>query len=241
MSRLLSSLGIGAATVDTILPKTTFSPGETVEATVEVEGGRSAQEIDALYFALLTRFDGEDRVIDRFKVAEPFTIPAGETRSVTTELTVPPWTPLTRDDCRVWLKTGLDVSWAVDPDDEDDIEVTPGPILEAVFAAVEALGFVGRGSALREPVWLDDRPFAQSFEFLPGPDAFRSDVDALTIVAVPRGEDLRTVVEIDEREPAEEETEVDFDQQEVFHTFETTDEDMVGRQLRSTIDRHTHT
>lgn len=241
MNRLLSSIGIGAATVDTLLPEREFSPGETVEATVELRGGSSEQEIDALYFALLTRVDDDERVIDRFKITEPISLPPGETRTVTTEVTIPRWTPLTRADDRVWLKTGLDVSWAVDPNDEDDIEVTPGPIMDALFRAVDELGFDVRGSELREPDWLDNRPFAQAFEFGPGADVYRADIEQLTLVCLPREADLRTVVEIDEREPSELETAVDFDRQEVFHTFGTSNENMVRRQLKSTIDSHTHT
>lgn len=241
MNRLLSRIGIGAATVDTLLPTTEFSPGETVEATVEMEGGRSEQQIDALYFALLTQAANEDRVIDQFKITEPVSLPAGGTQTITTEVTIPPWTPVTRDDCRVWLKTGLDVSWAVDPGDEDAIDVVPGPYVEALFAAVDELGFDYRGSEIRKPAWLDDRPFVQAFRFTPQTEEFRSDIDELMIVCNPREEELKTVIEIDEREPAEESTDVAFDQQEIIHIFETTNEDMVRRQLESTIDQHTHT
>lgn len=241
MSRLLSSLGIGGASVDTRLPETAFTPGETIEATVEIEGGRSEQSIDAIYFALLTRDDAGDHVIGEFQVIEPFTMPAAESRTVTNEVTIPRWTPVTRAGHRVWLKTGLDVAWAVDPNDEDDIEVVPGPYLEALFGAVDELEFDPRGSSLREPVWLEDRPFAQAFRFEPRSGAYRDDVDALTIVCVPRETELRTVIEIDEREPMEAQEAVAYDSQEVFHTFDTTDPTMVRRQLESTIDQHTHT
>lgn len=241
MRRLLSSIGIGTATVDTLLPTAAFSPGETVEAAVEIRGGSTEQRIDALYFALLTRGATDDRLIDQFKISEPFSMPAGETRTVTAEVTVPPWTPITRDDRRVWLKTGLDIAWAVDPNDEDDIDVVPGPFVAALVDAVEGLGFDYRDSTLREPAWLDDRPFVQAFRFGPGTDAFRSDIEALTLVCLAREDDLKTVVEIDEREPAEETTAVEFDRQEIIKTFETTNEDMIRRQLKTTIDRHTHT
>lgn len=241
MNRLLSRIGIGSATVDTLLPETELSPGATVEASVEMVGGSAEQAIDALYFALLTRDANEDRVIDRFRLTEPVTLPAGETRTVTTEVTIPLWTPITGDDTRVWLKTGLDVSWAVDPSDAEDVDVVPGPFVEALFGAVDGLGFDYRGSELREPAWLDDRPFAQAFRFTPRPGEARSDIDELSIVCIPRETDLKTVIEIDEREPAEAATEVAFDEQEIIHVFGTTNENMVRRQLESIIDQHTHT
>lgn len=123
MNRLLSSIGIGAATVDTLLPKTEFTPGETVEATVEMTGWNAEQEIDGLYFALLTRVDDEHVVVDQDEITESVSLAPGETRTLTTEVTVPPWTPITEGECRVWLKTGLDISWAVDPNDEDAVDV----------------------------------------------------------------------------------------------------------------------
>ncbi|MEF8855199.1 MAG: sporulation protein [Haloarculaceae archaeon] len=44
--RLLPRLGIGPATVDTRLPDGNFSPGETVDVTIEIEGWRADQPID---------------------------------------------------------------------------------------------------------------------------------------------------------------------------------------------------
>lgn len=241
MDRLLSRIGIGAATVDTRLPKTDFTPGETTEAAVQLNGGSTKQEIDAIYFALLTQAGDDDRIIDRFKITDAVVLTGGETRTVTTEVTIPPWTPLTRGDRRVWLKTGLDVAWAVDPDDEDTIDISPGGFVEALFGAVDALGFDYRGEEIREPAWLDDRPFAQAFRFGPQTPEFRSDIDELTIVCVPREEELKTVIEIDEREPAEEATDVEFDHQEVPQTFRTANEAMLRRELKTTVERYTHT
>jgi sporulation-control protein len=241
MSRFLSRIGIGAATVETRLPEREFTPGETVEATIEIEGGSSEQPIDELYLALLTRVGEEERVVAEFKTAESTTVPAGESQTVSTELTIPSWTPITMGDARVWLKTGLDISWAVDPSTEEELEVAPGPYVEGLLAAVEELGFDYRDSELREPAWLEEAPFVQAFRFTPSSEPYRSDVDDLTIVCQPREGDLKTVVEIDEREAAEEFTEVKYDEQEVVHVFETTNEDMLRRQLESLLDQYVHT
>lgn len=241
MSRLLSRIGIGAATVDTILPKTEFSPGESVEATVEMTGGASEQVVDEVYISLLAQIGDEDRIVDEFTLTDSVTLEPEEERTSTTPVTIPAWTPITGADSRVWLETGLDISWAVDPNDEDEITVQPGPILAALFVAVDELGFERRGSEFREPNWLDDRPFVQAFRFAPREDVFRTDVEGLTIVCMPRDDDLKTVVEIDEAEPAEEITEVEFDQQEIVQVFDTSHEDIVLGQLKGTIDQYTNT
>jgi sporulation-control protein len=44
MKKVLASIGIGAATVDTVLPSQTVTPGETVPADVHITGGDVEQD-----------------------------------------------------------------------------------------------------------------------------------------------------------------------------------------------------
>lgn len=239
MRRVLSSIGIGAATVDTILPKTELTPGESIEVTVELEGGDSDQEITGVYFALLTQVDGDDVMLDRFQLGESFTLATGESRTTTTDITIPRTTPLTRNGQQVWLKTGLDIEWAVDPTDEDTVEIVPDSHLDAVLDALNTLGFTVSHVGVEGTPWLDRRQFLQEFAFTPDGDQW-PDLDGVTVMPVLRGEDLRVFVEIDERESAEHLTDQDYDKQEVSITFDTTNPDIIRRRLRSTIETHTH-
>lgn len=241
MKRVLSSIGIGSATVDTILPGTELHPGETVEAIVEMEGGDSDQTIEAITLQLGTGVDGEDVVLDTFEIPGSFTLATDESRTARTDVTLPPWTPITRSDQSVWLRTVLDIEWAVDPSDEDAIDVVPGPYLEALFEAVDDLGFSYLTSSIEDVHRLDDHPFAQTFTFAADDGPFQDDLDGLTVTPVPQDDGLRTVVEIDEDEVAEDRTGHDFDRHEVTVTFETDNVAMMGRRLKSTIERHTHT
>ena len=240
MTRFLSRLGIGGASVDTRLPEGEVSPGQAVDLTIEIEGGRADQPIDELYLDLRTRIGDEERVVAEFVTAESTTVPAGESQTISTALTIPPWTPITREDCQVWLKTGLDVSWAVEPSDEDDLDITPGRYVVSLFAAVEALEFEYEGSEIRDPAWLDDWPFVQAFRFTPTTEPYRSDVDSLTVVAQPREADLKTVLEIDRREAAEEFTDVEYDEQEIVHIFQMADAGRIRRQLEELLEQYTH-
>ncbi|KPC97339.1 Sporulation-control protein spo0M [Geobacillus sp. BCO2] len=54
--KLLSSIGIGSATVDTKLVKAKYVQGETVEGVVEVRDGSVEQHIDEIYLALVTTY-----------------------------------------------------------------------------------------------------------------------------------------------------------------------------------------
>ena len=239
MTRLLSRLGIGAATVETRIPDGEFSPGETVDVAIEIEGGRADQPIDDLYLELWAQVGDDERRLAQFVTAESTTVPAGESQTVTSAVEIPPWTPVTREDCRVWLKTGLDVSWALEPSDEANLEIAPGRYVVSLLAAVEELGFDYEGSEVREPGWLEDWPFLQAFRFAPTAEPYRSTVDDLTVVCHPRETDLKTILEIDEREAAEVYTEVEYDEQEVVHIFETADAGRIRRQLESLLDRYT--
>ena len=48
--KVLSSVGIGAAKVDTILLNESCEPGGELEATVMIQGGDIEQQIDSIYF-----------------------------------------------------------------------------------------------------------------------------------------------------------------------------------------------
>lgn len=241
MSRVLSSIGIGSATVDTILPETDLSPGTTIEASVELEGGESDQRIDGISFVLLTNGVSGDTELDSFEISDEFTLEAGTTQTMTTTVTIPRWTPLTRDGQHVWLKTRLDIDWAVDPTDEDTIEVVPGPHVSALFDAIDELGFSATTAELEPSPWLDRQPFVQEFEFVPTTETYGEEIDSLTVACVPRADDLRVFIEIDEREEAEAFADIDYDEQEISVVFDTTNVDMIRRQLRNAIDQYTHT
>lgn len=243
MKRVLSSIGIGAATVDTVLPRTELRPGETVEVDVEMYGGETTQEINGIYFALKTRVesdgDVEERVLASPEVNQSISLAPGDTRTIPVDIELPLWTPLTVGGASVWLATGLDIDWARDPTDEDRIDVVPDEFVAALLEAVEDLGFALRFTELVDTPYLDDRPFAQEFDFRPTEDRFVADLDELEITVMPREDDLRVFVEFDRRDPIAEEYDVDFDEQEIPITFDQPKSDAIRRRIESGIDQHT--
>jgi sporulation-control protein len=241
MKRVLSSVGIGSATVDTVLPDGSFVPGETVEATVEVEGGSSEQEIEQLNFAFVTRYRGEEgyeqSVFERFGVAEPFTIGAGDRREIPIEFTVPYGTPLTKGGVTVWLKTGLDIDWALDPTDKDHVEVQPDERMAALFEAVEDLGFGFHSSEVERTRFGHSHPFAQEFEFRPRSGPFARDLDELELVCAPTADAVQVHLEIDRRGGLLSEM-ADTDESRDDFRFDGTDTDSIRSELRRRIEHH---
>lgn len=203
---VLSRVGVGAATVDTVLPDEKFTPGATVDATVEMVGGDSTQTIDNIYLKLIAYNradddDGTEHVLDTYELFdESVVLAADETRTVQTQLRLPLWTPVSvHDDIAVRVDTGLDIDWAVDPTDDDEITIAPTEIVEALFTAIDELGFTLLGSQVMEgESWESDRPFVQKFAFAPEEEPFTTQLDAMGITCIPREDDLRVVVEINQ-------------------------------------------
>lgn len=242
MKRVLSSIGIGAATVDTVFPRTELGPGETVTADVELYGGDATQEIEGIYFQLQTSPSGDrgqERTIGEFAVDRAVTLAPGEERTIPVEVTVPRWTPLTRGGASVWLETGLEIDWAKDPTDEDQIDILPDEYTAALFETVEELGFALRTTELVDTPHLDDRPFAQKFDFRPTDEQFGAHLDELAITIAPREDDLRAFVRFDRVDEVAEAYDMEFDKQEVSITFDRVDPEMMRRRLRNEIDQQT--
>ncbi|WP_126663283.1 sporulation protein [Haloterrigena salifodinae] len=240
MKRILSSLGIGAATVDTILP-TTLTAGETVDARVDVTGGNDTQEVDGIYFALETRYETDESArtgtIDSFRIADPFTIEPDEDRSFSVLIDVPYHTPVTMGKTEVWLDTGLDIDWAIDPDDTDPVEIEPDPLRRTLFDAVESLGFTLRTANCEasESLFSNHR-FVQEFEFVPRSGPFAGELDELEIVPLPEGDSFDLLVEVDRRGGLLTEH-FDADESHERLSLDATTTDL-ERRLRSTIERN---
>lgn len=205
MGSVLSSIGIGSATVDTVLDSETIHPGESVDLHVEIEGGSSPQEIDRIYFQLQTRYlsgDGgyETATIQEAVAEKEFTVEPDEYREFPASMTLPDVTPITRGAVSVWLKTGLDIDWAKDPQDRDEIDVVPTEKMAAVLDAVEGIGFAFSESDCKQASVYSPAPFVQEFEFEPTNTTWRRRLDELELVFAPLADELEVHVEVDRRE-----------------------------------------
>ena len=242
MGRILSRIGVGAATVDTVLPEADLRPGETVAADVELSGGDSTQEIEGISFALKARVDGDgsgdERVLAEIEVERSLSLEADEERTIPVDVELPLWTPITTEDVSVWLETRLDIDWARDPTDEDEIEVAPDEFISALLEAMSDLGFVRRSSDLVDVQHVDDRPLAQRFQFEPADDRFRADLDAIQVTVMPRRDDLRVFVEFDRAGTIADDHDLDFDKQEEPMTLERASVEAIRGRLEEGIRRN---
>lgn len=233
MGRILCSFGIGAATVDTVFPRTELAPGETVTADVELYGGDVAQDIEGIYFTLKADADGEELTLATFTAESELTLHPDDERSIPVDVEIPLWTPLTRGGTSVWLETGLDIDWARDPSDEDRIDVVPDEFTSALLAAVDDLGFELQSSTVVETPSLDDRPVAQQFTYRPTAERFVDDLDELAVTTIPGADALRAFVAFDRSDRVADAYDQEFDQQEIPFTFERPSVDAIRGRLKN--------
>lgn len=227
--RMLSSVGIGSAKVDTVLERDKYSPGELMEGVVKIKGGSTEQQIDGLYFSVQCtyeavvkmpdfEFDEEDEgffiddeeaseqevtktaVLEKFKLKDSMAIGPGDEEEIPISFTLPWKTPLTMGKTKVWLRTGLDIQKGLDAGDRDYIEVVPDGRVAALFDALGELGFeLTEAECEAVPSKWRGVPFAQEFEFKAGRGEFRGQINELEIVCYPGEFDVEVHMEIDRK------------------------------------------
>ena len=152
--KLLSSVGIGAATIDLQLESDRLQPGGRFKGRFVCKGGEVEQTIEGLTLALMTRAEVESGdneheqnfALETWKIPERFTLAPNETKTIDLDGVISDETPLTELNCannrsRVWLQSGLDIDRAIDPNDRDMLQVHPTPAQAAFLEAMDQAGF----------------------------------------------------------------------------------------------------
>jgi sporulation-control protein len=153
--KMMASVGIGAAKVDTVLNGRIASPGGTLEGVVHVKGGNVDQEIEDIMIALMVDVKREmndstvyqPMEIAKYRVAGRFKISAGEALQLPFSIQIPLEIPITvlgqykLGNIKLYVKTLLDIDNAMDKADKDYLEIQPLPNMEKFLHALLELGF----------------------------------------------------------------------------------------------------
>ncbi len=207
--RLLSSVGVGAATLDTRLEKSEFAPGDEVRGVVEIRGGDVEQEIRGIRLEVQTYYKREvgdntttdTGTIESFDVSGARVVQPNTEEQVPFSLRLPYETPLTLGRSSVWLRTALDIERAIDPSDSDGITVLPNPTMRFVLNSFEKLGFRMREADNEElPHRLRRHlTFAQEIEFVATGGEFRGRFDEVELVMFPSEDAVDLLLQVDRR------------------------------------------
>lgn len=213
--RMLSALGVGAPSVDTVLTDRDARPGQVLHGHVHLTGGSQPAEIQQVAVSLVTVVEvehdaGEDHggfEFCRLPVAGPLRLAPGERRSLPFALTVPWETPVTHvygqrlSGMTMGLRTEVAVAHAADKGDIDPVHVHPLPAQARILDALARLGFRFADADLEHGYIHgvhQTLPFYQEIEFHPAPQyAHAIEQVELTFVAGP--EAMEVVLEFDRR------------------------------------------
>ncbi|MCA0988138.1 sporulation protein [Guptibacillus algicola] len=202
--KLLASVGVGAAKVDTQLEKDYFVPGEHVHGKVVIKGGDVEQSIDSIHIFLMTEAirEVDDKKIrekvalEKFQVANQETIKEREIKEIPFSIQLPYHTPASFGRLPVWFETGLDIPMALDPKDRDLIKVSPHPSIKKVIEALESyLGFHVKKVEMEQSKRYG---YVQEFEFTPSGE-YRAYLDELEAIFFLHDTYLDVLLEVDRR------------------------------------------
>ncbi|NBI30965.1 sporulation protein [Chengkuizengella sp. YPA3-1-1] len=216
MKKMLSSIGIGSAKVDTVLNNDEFVPGEIIEGVVHIEGGKVEQKIEDVYLSIVAtyteikEFEFGDKekememtkqaVLSKVKIIDAFTIGKGERVQFPIQVQLSYDTPLTLGKTKVWIQTGLDIDNAIDPSDRDYIRVTPNHLVDGLFKSLEDIGFRMYEVECETTKTLRNRlPFIQEFEFKAKSGPFHARLDELEVVLFVEENKVSAILEIDRK------------------------------------------
>jgi sporulation-control protein len=198
-NKVLASVGIGSATVDTKIERDEVLPGEEVKGIVEIRGGNVSQQIDDIYLTLNTTYvkESDDKkynvtaTIERIRLTQGFNLEANERKEIPFSLQLPLDTPVSIGKTKVWVATGLEIKNAVDPTDKDYLIVKPNALLQGVLDTISSQGFRLREAECEQASYRFRQrlPFVQEFEFVPVSGMFRGRLDELELVFVPTTHD----------------------------------------------------
>lgn len=205
--KMLASVGVGAAKVNTELDNPEVIPGGVISGTVYIQGGDVEQSVDRIYLSIHTHYlrERDDRkfkekaTIAKFLLTDGFILQPGAKLEKQFSFDLPENLPLTLHSAEVWVETGLDIASAVDPSDRDLLRVVPTQEMRTVLDAIDILGF-----KLREvtndyaPKLGGNLPFVQEFEFVPT-NKFRGYLDELEVLFYPMDDSLELLLQIDRR------------------------------------------
>jgi sporulation-control protein len=221
-NRMLSALGIGGPSVDTVLDSPHAVPGQPLTGQVRIQGGSSDAEIGQVVLSVVTQAegqrggfggfggfggDGQGEVAELFRtvVQQGLRVPAGQLVSVPFQLALPWETPITAvggavlPGMSVGVRTELVIAGAPGKGDLDSVLVGPMPSQNRVLDAFGQLGFSFRGAGVeagRLPGVPQELGFHQRLEFFP-PAQFAGRVNQVELTFVATAHELHVMLQAD--------------------------------------------
>lgn len=206
--KILTSVGIGGAEINTEISQSRIRVGENITGIVNIRGGSLEQKFSSLEVELKVEYYKE---VDDSKVRHTATITKivldrnislapNETRQIPFSFKVPEHSPISMNKRNIWVETELEMPLGLDPEDRDYVDILPSNSMEVILdAVINKLGFRLREVECYEGYLQGSRSgLLQEFEFVPQ-SAFRGMLDELEITFLPDLQGITLYMQIDKR------------------------------------------
>jgi sporulation-control protein spo0M len=131
--KILSSIGIGSAKVNTVLLENNIERGKETLGEVHIFGGIADQKISEIYIHIDSAFHKEDddttdfrNVVEsilEIKITDPVIVKAHEEKVIPFSFVLPYYTPVTFGNQKVAIKTEIDINFINHPVENHDFVV----------------------------------------------------------------------------------------------------------------------
>jgi len=130
LKKFLSTIGIGSMKVDTIVDQPDLAHGESLSGKIYIDGGQSEQMIDFIKLEVIKRseghredsdFDVTNDVVAKYMIETVGSVKSKETRMVPFEIMPDERWEYDKDQAKLFLRTSVHITGAVDVQDEDEI------------------------------------------------------------------------------------------------------------------------
>ena len=191
INKIMANVGIGSASVDTIIENPRVCAGDKIKGYININGGTTPQKIDDIYLYVMTKLEKESnniKLVTNDKIQQ-IVIPVSKTIAVGENLRIPfdfilhNQTPITTIKTPVWIHTGLDIKSAVDPKDNDSLQICANPYFQIILDAIERLELVIYKVTNVEDFYYSNMPFLQEIEFRPT-GSLKYEIDNLKLMYI---------------------------------------------------------
>ena len=217
LKKILASVGIGKAKIDTILLEDQLRAGQDFNIEILIKGGDVEQHLNGIELAVMASAKTESSigkeeveynksvVLQKWQHDLNLTIEPGQTISKQVTLRLHPEIPATNlfgnQVGKVWLQTGLDIKNGIDGSDKDPLNILPSATQLAVLEVVSQSGYYLfkadiESGQVRARDFISHLPCYQEYEFKPESRSLFG-AKELEVTFVDNGQHTGVLIEID--------------------------------------------
>jgi sporulation-control protein len=175
--KILSSIGIGSAKVNTVLLSKNIERGMETDGEVHIFGGKAEQEISEIYIHIDSEFHKVDddmtdfrdiiELVLEIKITDPLIIRPHEEKVIPFSFFIPFYMPITFRNQEVTIKTEIDIHYTINTVVENHGFVVRDQMIDGILKYLTDHGFkhTYKSGQCRHRKYGDDNPthFLQTF------------------------------------------------------------------------------